>query len=101
MPTGDDNSLIPPYRNGFAPFVYFDFAAAFAVSNGVVEIELAARSLVPSGGAITTELVPVARLRCPIAAIPSLHEAIRRAMELVAPRQRDAQPSEGAVVRVN
>jgi hypothetical protein len=93
MTTGPTRSAIPPYRNvSTAPFVYFDFVAAYGVANGVIEIELTARCLIPGEEAPTTESVPVARLRCSTTAIRSLEYTITKVMELLKDAQKRGGP---------
>jgi hypothetical protein len=63
MPPKDDASF--PYKNvETAPIVYFDFIAAYGVVSGIIQIELAAHTLVPNKDGADGELVTVARLRC-------------------------------------
>jgi hypothetical protein len=74
-----------PMRSGeAAPFVYFDSAPAFGVMSGMIEVELTARALVPdfSGGPVSAEIVPTARLRCSPVAAAQLIDALNKALEL-------------------
>jgi hypothetical protein len=86
MTTGPNKSGIPPYRDvPTTPFVYFDFVPVYGVRNGVIQIELAAQSLIPrpSEGSPEIEIVPVTRLRCSIVALQSLQDAITKLTELM------------------
>ena len=74
-----------PMRSGeAAPFVYFDNAPAYGIKGGMIEVELTARALVPnfSGGPVTAEVVPTARLRCSPVAAARLIDALNRALDL-------------------
>ena len=75
----------PPFRNSDrAPFVYFDNAPAYGVMGGAIEIELTARTLVPTSfGPTTVEIFPIARLRCSPIAAAALMEALRGALEML------------------
>jgi hypothetical protein len=67
-----------------APFIYFDGAPAMGVQNGVVEIELVARAVMPKdNGAVYSDMVCVAHLRCSLAAAINLRDAIDRAEDMV------------------
>jgi len=74
------------FRNdASAPLIYFDTAPAFGVMGGVIEIELTARTLLPnfSGGPLSTEIIPTARLRCSPGSAAQLVEALSKALELL------------------
>jgi hypothetical protein len=67
-----------------APFIYFDGAPAYGCANGIVEIELAARVLMPKNdGTAATDLVCVSHLRCSAAAASNLREALDKAIEML------------------
>ena len=73
-----------PYRNNEAPVIYFDFVGAVGSTMGIIQIELAAGTLIPNqpGGGADTEMVPVGRLRCSIEAAKNLQRGIEKALEL-------------------
>lgn len=74
----------PPYRNAeAAPFIYFDFAPTFGVMGGAIQVELAARTLIPTetGGALA-EIISTAHLRCSPVAARGLLEALTKALEM-------------------
>jgi len=80
-----DPVSIPPYRDlPAAPFIYFDVAPAFGVVNGVIEIEVAARTLIPTaeGSSTQAELVTTGRLRCSPHAAVNLREGLDKAIEM-------------------
>ena len=77
-----------------SPFIYFDLAIAHGTIGGVVQIELASRTLVPvKDGSTKLEFVVTGRLRCSATAIHSLRQAIDKAFELL--RQAQGQPGQG------
>jgi hypothetical protein len=83
------------YNDVSAPFIYFDAVVCHGAIGGVVELELAARTLAPTpDGTVYDEYVPVARLRCGVVAA----EELRRALETV---RRVAQEIAGATTRPN
>ncbi len=67
-----------------APFVYFDGAPAYGTIGGAIEIELTSRTLVPTftGGELSVEIFPVARLRCSPSAAAALIESLTKALAL-------------------
>lgn len=73
-----------------APMVYFDNVPVFGVFAGNLEIELAARMLMPKpDGSVIAEMTCTAHLRCsPIAAV-MLIEALQKALAMHA-KQADA-----------
>ena len=98
------NPPVPPFRDiPTAPFVYFDLAAAYGVLAGAIEIELAARTLIPSeDGATKAEIVTTARLRCSPAAAASLGDALTKALEMLRDLQQQSGPSAaGAASKLN
>lgn len=104
MTTDHDEAAFIPYRNvPTAPFIYFDFAAAYGVVNGVIEIELTARCLIPdpSERLPTTEIVPVARLRCSVTAMASLQETTTKLTELLKRAQQQGALSISATGKMN
>jgi hypothetical protein len=82
----------PPFHSAdLAPFIYFDLAVTYGTMAGAIQIELAARTLVPvEDGSTRPEFVITGRLRCSPAAISSLRDAIDRTLELL--RQVQEQP---------
>lgn len=71
-----------------APFIYFDGAIAFGMAAGVLQIELAARTIVPAPGSETrTVNVVTAHLRGSPAAMISLKNAIENAFLLNTPTE--------------
>jgi hypothetical protein len=70
-------------HNPGAPTLFFDGCNAFGVFNGVVEVELAGRALVPqAGGDIIAKVSTIARLRCSATAAVQLRNALDRAIRL-------------------
>lgn len=80
-----------------APFIYFDNAPALGIANGggALEIELAARTLMPGadGQSIRAEFVNVAHLRCTPAGAMALIDALTKAMDMLKPHM--AHPDDG------
>jgi hypothetical protein len=73
---------IDPGSSRAAPFIYSDGVATFGVQGGVIQIELAANSIVPEGAETRSELLVVAHLRCGPAAAKAIRDAIDRALEM-------------------
>ncbi len=83
-----------------AAFVYFDAAPTYGSMNGAVQIELASRTLTPTGGRpgdIAVEFVINTHLRCSPAAALSLRDAIDAALELL----KQPQTSPAAAAKLN
>jgi|EndMetStandDraft_8_1072994.scaffolds.fasta_scaffold04926_5 hypothetical protein len=75
-----------------APFVYFDGVITHGVNHGVIQLELAARTVVPDGkGGATSEVVMTAHLRCSVDAAASLRQALDHALLLAKQRQKKAK----------
>jgi hypothetical protein len=85
MPDATVPAAVAFRSDASAPVVYFDSAPAFGVMGGVIEIELTARTLVPnfSGGPVSIEILPAARLRCSPGSAEQLVEALNKALELL------------------
>jgi hypothetical protein len=67
-----------------APIIYFDYAPTFGVFTGAVQIELAARTLLPlANGSAVPRIVEVGRIRCSAAAARGLKEALEAALNLL------------------
>jgi hypothetical protein len=66
-----------------APFVYFDGVATFGNNGGVIQIELAATTIVPEDRNTRIELLVTAHLRCSVDAARSLRDSIDRALQQV------------------
>jgi hypothetical protein len=73
---------IAPGSSEQAPFIYFDGAATYGVSNGAIQIELAANTIMPEGTGTRTDVLITAHLRCSPAAAMGLRDAISRALEM-------------------
>jgi hypothetical protein len=74
---------LAPITSEVAPFVYFDGVATYGHNSGMIQLELAANTLIPQGGAGTrVDVVITAHLRCSTAAAASLRECIDRALKM-------------------
>jgi hypothetical protein len=75
----------PLMKNALAaPFVYFDGAPSMGVQNGVIELELCARAVMPKAdGTVYADMVCVAHLRCTLAAAANLRDALTRTLDMV------------------
>jgi hypothetical protein len=75
----------PPSFRGSdsAPFVYFDVAPTYGVFSGAVEIEVAARMLLPEGADTKVEFVTTGHLRCSPAAAANLRDALNAALKML------------------
>jgi hypothetical protein len=67
-----------------APIIYFDFAPAYGVMGGVVQIELASRAWVPfQDGSVGMPTIETCRLRCNPVAAKNLKDALEAALKLL------------------
>jgi hypothetical protein len=67
-----------------APYFYFDMAPAYGVVAGIVQIELAARTLNPMpDGSVEVKYVTVARLRCSSVAAGHLRDAVNASLKML------------------
>lgn len=73
--------------NATAPFIAFDGVIAMGHNGGMAEFEVVCRTLSVNsvGKDPATEIVVVAHLRCPIAALASLKEAIQKVEMMLTP----------------
>jgi hypothetical protein len=76
-----------------APFVYFDVVHMHGALNGTVQIELAARIMVPKQGAAGVKLMTSGRLRCSPVAARHLRDAINGVLQLLEQAQSGASAS--------
>jgi hypothetical protein len=67
-----------------APFIYFDGVVTFGVNNGVIQIELAANTIIPEGVGTKNDVLITAHLRCSPSAAIGLRDAINKALEMPA-----------------
>jgi hypothetical protein len=67
---------------GIAPFVFFEGAPNFGFVNGVVNVTLAASRHLIKDGAVVSDIVAVAHLRCNIPAALELRGALDSALLL-------------------
>jgi hypothetical protein len=84
--TDTDNKKLPAGYIGVstAPVIFFDFAPTHGVFGGVVQVELAARALLPLvGGGVDMKVIEVARLRCTPTAAKFLKEALAAALNML------------------
>jgi len=73
-----------------APLVFFDIVGAYGTMNGLVEIELAARILVPkSDGGTEVKFLSSARLRCSTNAATQLRNTLDAALKMLEQSQAD------------
>jgi hypothetical protein len=77
--------IIPASDVPHAPFIFYEGAAAFGFTNGVVNITLAANRTWVGPDGVMNEQVVVAYLRGNIQAALNLRQAIDRALLLAAP----------------
>lgn len=76
-----------------APFVYFDGVPVLGTYSGNIEIELAARVLMPKPeGAVVADMACTAHLRCSPQAAVMLVDALTKALDMLAKQQE--KPSE-------
>jgi hypothetical protein len=66
-----------------APFVYFDGVPSCGMLAGTIELELAARVVVPQlDGNVSVDAICVAHLRCSATAASMLRDSIERALDM-------------------
>ena len=66
-----------------APFVYFDGVVGLGTNHGAVQLELAARTVVPNGeGGVESKIVVTCHIRCSLHAAASLRDAIDKVLSL-------------------
>src|SRR5260370_39399169 len=70
-----------------APFIYCDGVALFGVNAGVIQLELAANTIMPDGQGTRTDVLITAHLRCSPGAAIGIRDAITRALEMSATQQ--------------
>ena len=88
--TRPEEIIIQVSDTAHAPFVFYEIAPAFGVTNGVVNITLSAnRTWIGPNNTVMNEQVVVAYLRGNILAAQSLREAIDKALLMAAPTQGD------------
>ena len=85
----------PPFievtNNATAPFIYFDHAPIYGVHHGTLEVELVARTIVPTVETGTrNEFVYTAHLRCGPDAARELINALAKALAALS-RPTDVQ----------
>ena len=88
--------IAPPFKNApTAPFIFFDFAPAYGVLGGAIQVELAARTLIPdpNGTDVATEVIPTAHLRCSPIAAGFLRDALTAALEMLTKLQEPSAAS--------
>lgn len=80
-------SAPPLLKNAaLAPMIYFDNVPVFGALGGNVEVELAARLLMPkSDGSVSADMNCTAHLRCPLVAAIALRDALDKAIAMAAP----------------
>jgi hypothetical protein len=67
-----------------APFIYFDGVSCFGQANGAIQIELAAHVLTPDGsGGVKIDLVQTGHVRCNVAAMLCLRDAIDKVLAML------------------
>lgn len=78
------SSSAPLLKNASAaPFVHFDNAPVYGAFAGCIEVELAARALMPKeSGNVVAEMVCTGHLRCTPQAAIALADALQKAVEM-------------------
>lgn len=75
-----------------APVIYFDNVPVHGVLSGNIEIELAARMLMPKAdGAVSVDVACVAHLRCSAAAARMLRASLDNALAMLEKQNGDAE----------
>jgi hypothetical protein len=76
-----------------APFIFFDGVVPYGISNGVIQLELAANTLVPAGEVVRTDVFIVAHLRCSPAAANGLRDAVEKALAMPQQQSQMIEPT--------
>ena len=92
----DEENIRPPpdliYEDtgAMAPLVYFDIIGSYGTMHGAIEVELAARILVPRpDGSTEVKFLSYARLRCSAHAASNLRNALDAALKMLEQPQAD------------
>jgi len=73
-----------------APLVYFDNAPVFGTYAGNIELELAARHLMPKpDGSVVAEMSCAAHIRCSPQAAIMLIDALQKALDMLSKQQEE------------
>jgi hypothetical protein len=82
---------LPLLKNaGAAPLVYFDAVPVFGTFSGNIEIELAARMLMPKpDGSVIADMACTAHLRCSAQAAMGLIDALTKALDMLSKHQTE------------
>jgi hypothetical protein len=85
--------------NSAAPIVYWDGVGTFGTHHGIIQIEVAAGTILPTpDGGTRTEFVVTAHLRCSLNAALTLKDAIEKAIEMMKKSENDAHAPTGATL---
>ena len=91
--------------NERAPFIYCDGVSAYGSQHGAIQIELAARTMLPlpDGVTVKNEFIVTPHLRCSPAAALALKDAIEKALAQLAEaiQAGQQQPPEPVPGRLN
>jgi hypothetical protein len=80
-----------------APFIYFDGVAGLGVQAALIQIEVAAGTILPTAaGGTRHEFVVTGHLRCSLVAALALKEAIERCLAMFTQATQGKQPPEPA-----
>jgi hypothetical protein len=78
-----------------APFIYCDGVVTYGIAQGIIQLELAANTLVPDGKGVRTDVLITAHLRCSAAAAIALRDSIDKALAMPGMQQM-IMPVEGS-----
>ena len=73
---------INPASSQAAPFVFAEGVATFGVHGGIIQIELAASTIVPDGDGTKEEFLIVGHLSCAPEAARHIRDVIDKALEM-------------------
>ena|SRR5581483_2052908 len=81
---------LPMLKNvGGSPFIYFDSAPVHGVYAAHIEVELAARMLLPKpDGSVQIDMASTAHLRCSLEGAMLLRQALDEALQMAAEQQK-------------
>jgi len=87
---------------GSAPLVYFDGVPVYGVYGGNIEVELAARLLMPKpDGTVIADMGCTAHLRCSPQAAAALVDALSKALAMFAKHAPQAPPVNGEEISLH
>jgi hypothetical protein len=101
---GRDTTSAPLLKNASAaPVIYFDSIPVYGAFAGHIEVEIAARVLMPraDGKTVSTDMVCVAHLRCSPQAAAILADALQKGLAMLAKQNEQVSPLQRALAEMS